>query len=222
MSDREDLEQRRAERRDNYQRDVAALEAALTAAGIDPTDLSRFVNRVVPGVIEPSNFDAAAAVPILLDWLPRVQNEHVKETIARRLKTPSAKTIATLPLTEQFRIVHDPSVKWAIGETLRYVADRSQYDQLVELAADPAHGQARGMLVDMLWRVKTDRADQTILAALDQPGVYRSAMSAARRRFGNDLARRYIAPLLDHPDAGVRKAAGDQLKRIDRASDPAT
>lgn len=221
MSDREKLEQRRAERRENYLRDVAPLEADLTAAGIDPTDLSRFVNRVVPGVIEPSNFDAAAAVPILLDWLPRVQNEHVKETIARQLKTPTAKTIATAPLIKQFRTVQEQSVKWAIGETLHYVADRSQYDDLVDLAADPQHGQARGMLVDMLWRVKTDRADQAILAALDQPGVYRSAMSAARRRFGNETARQHIAPLVNHTDEGVRNAARDQLKRIDRTIDPA-
>ena len=221
MSDREELEQIRADRRENYQRDVAPLNAALAAAGIDPTDLSRFVNRVVPGVIEPSNFDDAAAVPILLDWLPRVQNEHVKETIARRLKTSTAKRIATAALIEQFRTVQDPSVKWAIGETLQYVANRDQYDDLVDLAADPQHGQARGMLVDMLWRVKTDRADQAILDALDQPGVYRSAMSAARRRFGNETARRHIAPLIDHTDEGVRKAARDQLKRIDRASDSA-
>lgn len=216
MSDREELEQRRAERQQNYLRDVAPLEADLTAAGVDPTDLSRFVNRVVPGVIEPSTFDADAAVPILLDWLPRVQNEHVKETIARQLKTPNAKSIATLPLIEQFRTSQHQSVKWAIGETLQYVADRSQYDDLVDLAADPRHGQARGMLVDMLWRVKTDRADQAILAALDQPGVCRSAMSAARRRFGNETARHHIARLVDHSDKGVRKAARDQLKQIDK------
>jgi hypothetical protein len=49
-----------------------SLKADLEAHGVDPSDLGRFVNRVVPGIIEPSTFDAERATPVLLEWLPRL------------------------------------------------------------------------------------------------------------------------------------------------------
>jgi hypothetical protein len=64
-----------------------ALLAELEAAGLDTRDFGRFVNRVVPGVIEPSTFDAERATPILLRWLPRVGDRRLKESVVGHLKT---------------------------------------------------------------------------------------------------------------------------------------
>jgi hypothetical protein len=63
------------------------LRRDLMAAGIDPSDFGRFVGRVVPGLIEPSGFDEDRAVPLLLKWLPRVENKDVRECIVRHLDT---------------------------------------------------------------------------------------------------------------------------------------
>jgi hypothetical protein len=206
----------------DYERDIAPVKAALTAAGIDANDISRFVNRALPGVIEPSYFDAEAAAPILIEWLPRTSNEYVKETIVRRLRTPAAKKLATETLVVEFTRVRHEGVKWVIGDVLAYVADKSQHPALVELAADPRHGRSRQMLIDMLWRLETARADEVLLAAIKDPDVTRHAISALRRRLGNEAVRPHIAALVDHPDGHVRDVARHQLKRIDKQLSRAT
>jgi hypothetical protein len=73
---------------------------------------------------------------------------------------------------------------------------------------------ARGPLVGMLWRVKTEQADQLLLDAISGPDVALQAMSALRRRLGSQVARHYIAPLAAHPDQRVAYAARQQLRRI--------
>jgi hypothetical protein len=203
-----------------YERDVAPLKQALRSEGIDITDLGRFVNRPFPGVIEPSRFDCDGAVPVFLDWLPRIANVGVKETIVRSLKTKGAKRVATEPLIAEFVQADEDSLKWTIGDTLSYVADKSQYELLVPLAADTGHGYGRGMLVEMLWRVKTPRADEVLLASIQQHGVSFPAMSALRRRLGNAEARVHIAALVDHPDEAIRVPAREQIKRIDKVLSP--
>jgi HEAT repeat protein len=211
----------RQERLD-YDRDITPVKDALTAAGIDPTDISRFVNRVVPGVIAPSHFDGPAAVPVLLQWLPRISNEMVKDTIVRRLRTPAAKKVAVDALLAEFTSAHNDGYKWVVGDALAYVADAHSYPDLVELAADRRHGKGRQMLIDMLWRVKTDRADEVLLAALTDPDVTLQAVSALRRRLGNEAARPHIAGLTDHADPHVRDAARRHLKRVDKHLSRAT
>lgn len=192
------------------------LRQALADAGIDPADFGRFVNCAVAGVIEPSRFDQDQAVPILLEWLPRIGNENVKESAVRHLKTRAARRIATPPLIREFTQGKDQSYKWAVADTLSYVADKNQYDDLAELAADPRHGSARQMLVGMLWRVKTPHAEEILLSSVDDPDVALHAMIALRRKLGNTAARPCIEPLTDHPDQRVRAAARDNLRKIDR------
>ena len=55
----------------------------------------KFVNRPYAGVLEPARFDAAAATPILLRWLPEIQQAGVKEAIVRHLETKAARDVAT-------------------------------------------------------------------------------------------------------------------------------
>jgi HEAT repeat protein len=213
----DDWELRRQVRLTSYQRDAAPLLGALADAGIDTADFGRFVNRPFPGVIEPSRFDRERAVPILLEWLPRIANENVKESAVRHLKATAARSIATQPLIGEFNGASDPAYKWAVAETLCYVADKSQYGELAELAADPRHGSARQMLVGMLWRVKTPRAAEILLSSVDDPDVALQAMSALRRKLGNTAARSHIEPLAGHPDQRVRAAARNHLRKIDRS-----
>jgi hypothetical protein len=214
-TDRE-RDQRRRQRLTAYRRDVAPLIHAFSQAGIDPTDFGRFVNRVVPGVVKPSTFDETRAAPILLDWLPRIINEHVKESIVRHLRTKAVKGIATPTLITEFTNSSSWLYKWVVGDVLGYVATRTQFPELVALAADPRHGRGREMLVGMLWRVKTPEADATILAFLADPDVARAAMSALRRRLGNLEARPHVAPLAAHEHEHVRTAARNHLRTIDR------
>jgi hypothetical protein len=86
-----------------HEHDAEPVKAALAAAGIDTRDFGIFVNRPVPGVIEPAQFDAARAMPILLEWLPPVSTEKLRETMVRYLAIKTKDGSAAQALIEEFR-----------------------------------------------------------------------------------------------------------------------
>jgi HEAT repeat protein len=196
-----------------------AIRRDLRTAGVDPTDLGRFVNRPNPDIrgLEPERFDAKAAYPVLLAWLPRARSPRLRATIASRLREAGKSSETARALIRAFRAESDEVVRWELGDAIARSATRAEFDDIVELAGDRSSGSARQMLVDALWRVKTDRARALILELKDDPDVCRHAMSALRRAFGNEEARPTIEPLLDHPHETVRMVARDTLKRIDKA-----
>ena len=78
------------------------------------------------------------AIPVLLQWLPRIENLDVKEDIVRALSVPWAKhTAAPKLLVEEFRKpVINPGLKWAIGNALSVVADDDVLNDIVGLIQD--------------------------------------------------------------------------------------
>lgn len=213
------MDQERSEHRArgaDYEHDAEPVKAALTAVGINTDDFGRFVNRPVLGVIEPPNFDAARAMPVLLEWLPRVTNEKLREAVVRHLAIKTRDGLVAEALIEEYRRPGSANYKWVVGDTLAFVCDKRHFSVITDLAADASYGMGRQPLVGMLWRIKTPAADEILLNALADPDTALAAMSALRRRFGNAAARQHITSLLQHPDQRVREAASKQLRRIDR------
>lgn len=200
----------------DYEHEAEPVKAALAAAGIDTADFGRFVNRSVPGVIEPAHFDAARAMPVLLEWLPRITSEKLRETVVRHLAIKTKDGLTAEALIEEYRRPGSANYKWVVGDTLAFVCDKRHFTAITDLAADTSQGLGRQPLVGMLWRIKTPAADETLLNAVADPDTALAAMSALRRRFGNAAARRHIESQLQHPDQRVRGAASQQLRRIDR------
>jgi hypothetical protein len=196
-----------------------AVGKALRDAGVDSTDLGRFVNRPNPDLpgFEPSHFDARSAYPVLMEWLPRVHADAVKETLARRLAETGKSTETAQALLSEYREATSETVKWALGDSIARVAPPRDLEEAVELAADRGGGRGRQMLVYALWRVPSDHAREVILDLLDDPEVCGHAMYSLRLAFGNLEARRRIEALVDHSDEHVRTIARDTLKKIDRA-----
>ena len=201
------------ERARAFRQAAAPLLEELERAGISTDDFGTFVNRPYPGVLEPARFDAAAATPILLRWLPEIQDARVKEAIVRHLETEAARGVATESLTEAFRVAGE-DVQWVIDDTLQAVATK---EALIELAADRRHGHGQAQLFDIPWRVKTDRAQEILVHGLEDPDVALVAGSALRRAVGNEGARDKLARLTDHANGAVSRAARENLKRADRA-----
>jgi HEAT repeat protein len=196
--------------------DYEVLVAALRAAGIDPTDFSRFVNRPHPELgIHPDEFDSRAAYPVLMEWLPRVRRRSTKETIARRLAETGKSSATAQALIREYRTSDDEILRWVLGDSIARVATPAEYDEIVELAATGDSG--RQMLVYMLWRIKTDRSREVILGGIADPDVCIHAMYSLRRLVGNEDARRLIEPLLGHGSEDVRDVAARTLKKIDKA-----
>jgi hypothetical protein len=196
--------------------DAEPVKAALAAAGIDTADFGRFVNRSVPGVIEPAHFDAARAMPVLLEWLPRVTSEKLRETMVRHLAIKTRDGLVAEALIEEYHRPGSANYKWVVAGTLAFVCDKRHFGAITDLAADTSHGMGRQPLVGMLWRIKTPAADEILFSAIADPDTALTAMSALRRRFGDATARPHIASLLQHPDQRVLGAASQQLRRIDR------
>ncbi len=191
-----------------------ALLADLAAAGEPVADLWDLVN---------SPARRPAAVPVLLDWLHHLdervtgpQRERVREGIVRALSVPDARPAAAPELIAQFRAVADPTgfgVRWAIGNALAVVADDSVFDELAELARDPAHGPARQMLLAAIGRSRDPRAPEVALSLLGDEDVVAHAL-AALAKLKPEGARPAVEPLLAHPKPLVRKEAKKALAKL--------
>jgi HEAT repeat protein len=152
------------------------LEADLEARGIDTTDFGLFSS--VATVV----FDYEAAAPILIEWLPRVTDPSLKETIARSLtgiKTDRAD--AARAIVAEFRVAptaDEFGAKWAYANALATIADAEIADDLLELIADRRQGRSRQMLCDALKRTGDPRAPGALIDLIDDDDVSGHAISA--------------------------------------------
>jgi hypothetical protein len=119
----------------------SAVESDVEAHGIDTTDFGLFSS------VAPTRFDYEAAGPVLIEWLPRVDDPTLKETIARSLigATGSAR-VAACALVNDFRRVPADGTRWAYANSLAVLADASVADDLLDPITDPELGSAREML----------------------------------------------------------------------------
>jgi len=158
------------------------------------------------------------AVPILLRWLPRVEDWRLRWAIVSALGVSWAKPLAAPALIAEFcQAPHDPyGYKWAVGYALSEVADDSVFDDLVPLVCDTGHGHARQMIVDAFGALHHPRAVDVLITLLDEGDteiVERALLALGRRK--DTRARPRIAPFLDHHDRYVRGAAARALTKID-------
>ena len=196
--------------------DYEPVTDALRVAGVDPTDFSLFVNRPHPELgIHRDVFDSRTAYHVLMEWLPRVTDRGVKDTIARRLAETGKRTETAQALIQEYRVADDETVQWVLGDSIARVMTPADHADVVELAA--GGGLGAQMLFYALWRIKTDASREVVLQGISDPDVCNHAMYALRRLDGNEEARRRIEPLLEHESEDVRRIAAKTLRRIDKA-----
>ncbi len=163
--------------------------------------------------------DYRAAIPVLLKWLPRIDNPDVKETIVRALTVRWARPTAAGALVEEFRRAHDPTgsgLRWAIGNALEVVADESVFEDLVEFVRDKRYGPTREMVAMALGRMKDPRAVDVLIEALGDEEIAGHAI-AGLARLKAERAAPHIEPFLHHPNARIRREAKGALARIAKA-----
>jgi HEAT repeat protein len=189
--------------------DAAPVLADLRNAGLEVDSFRALLTT--------KKLDFRKAIPVLLEWLPRLTNTHVKETIVRTLSVPLAKPMAARPLVEEFRRTDDSAalLRWAIGNALDVVADDSVADEMIELARERRYGKAREMVVSGLGNLRDARAIPVLIELLKDDVVSGHAL-AGLAKLKPPSARPYIEPMLKHPKAWVRKEAKKVLARIDR------
>ena len=134
----------------------------------------------------------------------------------RALSVPAARPGAAPALVEEFRRASDPSetgLGWVVGNALSVVADDSVFDEIAALAQDPGYGKARQMIVLGLGRSKDPRAVQLLVGLLGDDDVVAHAVMALRRLRPHGV-RPAVEPLVDHPQALVRREAKKALDRL--------
>jgi len=198
----------------DYESDLNVVRSMLEAAGVSSEDFGRFGSGY-PGVITPSRFDYAAAVPVLLSALPMVADPGVKEAVVRSLTHRGAKPAAAKLMIEEFKRAADPGVGWAIGNALDTVSDESVQDDLIELAKDQRYGKSRQMIVMRLGRFRrSDRLVEVLTELARDDDVALHGMSALQRMIGADGVEPLISSLLNDPSPAVVKAAKIQLRKV--------
>jgi hypothetical protein len=196
-------------RQRNIAENIKASEPVLVdlrQAGFDIELISDLYNK---------RYDYKNAIPILVKWLPKVENPDIKEAIVRALSVKWAKkTEAPKILVNEFRnTLSRPNLQWAIGNALSVVADDEVLDDVIELIQDKINGKAREMLVVALSNMKTPDVDSFLINLLDEEELAGYAIIALGR-LNSKKAYPFIERFLAHQKSWVRKEAKKALKRI--------
>lgn len=157
------------------------------------------------------------AVPILVKWLPKLENRRVKECVVRALSVPWATGVAEDVLLAEFRAAPESEnlrLKWAIANALEVLASDKIFDDLVELSRDKRHGRAREMLVLALGKMKNPKAAEVLIGLLDDDEVVGHAVIALGK-LKAEQARTHLQRLASHPKRWVRKEAIKAIAKID-------
>ncbi len=211
IAERDDAHQARvAQNADEF----ALVRRALDDAGLPSEDFGRFTSGRHPDVIRPSVFDYHAAVPVLLDVLPRLTRPVVKEAVVRSLTTSKARPAAATAMFEEFRRTPEasqPALKWAIGNALSTVTTIEHTDAILDLALDASHGAGRQMIVERLARIFEGRSDRAGAQVAPQRRRRRASgngrpASKARPRGGLGVHPAARQPLLGSDSSGGHAA----------------
>lgn len=185
----------------------AQVVADLVAAGFDVGSISE---------LRESGHRYRAAVPVLMDWLPRLTNANVREEVVRALSVPWAGREASRLLIDEFQRVdqsENPSWRWAAGNALNILADDSDFEDLVGLAVDQRYGRSRQMIVLGLGKSERPEVGDVLVGLLGDPEVNGHAAHALRR-VKAPAARPGLELLLTDERAWVRRAAEKALAAL--------
>jgi len=170
----------RDERARRYQAAAAPILVALEAAGLDTGEFGTFTT------LYRTTFDYARAAPILIEWLPRIDEPSVVEAIARSLtgeraargEGPRRLMVAFRRMSDEYP---DRTVAWAIGNALSTLTGPADADGVIELLCDRRYGTARQMLCDALTRTHDPRATEIMIDLIDDDDINGHAILALRR-----------------------------------------
>jgi hypothetical protein len=205
-------EERARRRREGHGWRTEPLLIALDAAGIDPIDFGQF------GKASFTTFDFERAAPILVEWLPRVDDPDVKEAMVRSLAGQrSARGGGARRLIAEYwrpEYAEESSLRWAIGNTIATLAGPGDADDIVRILRDRSGGRPRQMFCDAISRTRDPRRVDVLIELIGDDDVAGHAILALRRMNRGsfpepDRARLMLEALLARPSAtefGLRQA----------------
>jgi hypothetical protein len=202
------VERQKAEYLEVYKRAAEPVLQELSAAGNNVRSLRE---------LRKTGVEYPTAIPILLRWLPRIENEQLKEDLVRTLSVPWAPPEVAAALIKEFQRVgwqQCAELNWAIANGLAITADDRVFEQLVALVTDKKYGKAREMLTLALGNCQDRRAVDVLIELLaDEQVVGHAVMALGKLK--SKTARPQVQALLKHQTDWVRGEAAKALAAID-------
>jgi HEAT repeat protein len=154
-------------------------------------------------------------VPVLLEWLPRIDDIPAKESVIRALSVPWARPQAIEPLVREFEQSDDEVLRWAIGNALEAIADDRVLDDLERIVRDSCYGKSREMVVVALGNMKKRRDDglRLLTELLDDDDLVQHALLGLEK-LGDPRAIPAVERLLEHDDRWIRTCAKKTLEKL--------
>jgi hypothetical protein len=155
------------------------------------------------------------ALPLLLRWLPKIENPDIKAEIVSCLSVPWLGNKGTAALIEEFK-KWSPAMEmlaWTIGNALSIVDVEGFESQIIELCRNPAYGMTRQMLVLGLGRFRSGEAEDTALELLKDESVKLHAVLALGE-MKSKRALPALEQLLANEKSVIRREARKAIKRI--------
>ncbi len=161
-------------------------------------------NALSREVLALSRGDFTKAIPILLEWLSRVDLSALREDIVRTFAVPwTDPNIAP----ELIRIIdletEDSSFSWAIANTLEVIADETIQEDLIRLISKDELGSTRQMLVLALGNINNESSINTLVSLLPDHDLIGHAIMALGKIYPPNLEE-IISPYKDHEREWIR------------------
>jgi hypothetical protein len=172
-----DFQRRRAEKERRYAELAARFDEierpirdALRQIGVEGESIQEMTRRYAPL--------SAQIVEVLLDWLPRVKEDRVKESLVHSLGA-AREPFDGRPLVEAFVSDRSDTLRWPIANTIAEARPFGITEWVIEAVQTPAFGTSRQMLVLALARLATPETAMPILLSLldELPGHVAIALS---------------------------------------------
>lgn len=157
-------------------------------------------------------------IPVILKHLTQTSNESDKDLLIRSLGVKGFNE-ATETLIQEFYKAESTPLKWAIGNSLSIILDKSSLPALVKIAQEKEHGIARQMVVVALGKMKEREVIPILIELLKDEDVVGHAIMALGY-FKDPEMIQYIEPFTEYNVRWIRSEAKKTIKKINKVNKP--
>ena len=177
------------------------------------------VNSVYDLVNSSDNYPEA--IPFLVDMLPKLKSDRIKEGVARALTIRNAGKDVAKALIKEFKnykasTKKEEYTKWAIANAILVVADNSFFEEIANLIRNKEYGSGMvgGMLVKAIAKMKNSQKKDFLLELLMDDDLKGYAILVlGKLKYKEALP--HIKKHLNCEEDWIRKEAEKAVKKIE-------
>jgi HEAT repeat protein len=153
-------------------------------------------------------------IPIMLKHLSEIEDEQDKAFIVRCLGVKGLIEVSDI-LLQEFESALSDNYKWAIGNSLCLISDKSILDKMLDIVKNKKHGMGRQMIVYGLGNFPTDEVKATLLGLLPDDEILGHTIFALGK-----MKDRSIIPHIEvfekHERSYIRNETKKAIKKLSK------